>query len=125
MITAEYGCNCEFKRSKNCYPSPVLHAISLSTDLQEGITLPTSRTLSKEKEKKVMDEMNIHTKAQELATKILTLKKQKRSIDQSIRKIERELEQIYDNAGIDCLEVEMGLLVRRKTETGYEWFIEI
>jgi hypothetical protein len=93
--------------------------------LQEGITLPTSRTLSKEKEKKVMDEMNIHTKAQELATKILTLKKQKRSIDQSIRKIERELEQIYDNAGIDCLEVEMGLLVRRKTETGYEWFIEI
>lgn len=31
------------------------------------------------------------------------------------------LERIYDNAGIDCLEVEMGLLARRKTENGYEW----
>lgn len=27
LITAEYGCSCNFKRTKNCYPSPVLHAI--------------------------------------------------------------------------------------------------
>ncbi len=33
QITAEYGCSCTFKRSKNCYSSPVLHAIALSKDV--------------------------------------------------------------------------------------------
>ena len=51
-ISAEVGCSCNFKRTKNCYPSPVLHALSLSSDVQEDITLPISRTLSEEKEKK-------------------------------------------------------------------------
>ena len=61
-----------------------------------------------------------------MASKILEFKKQKRGIDAAIRKVEKELERIYDNAGIDCLEVEMGLLVRRKIENGgYEWLIEI
>lgn len=125
QITAEYGCNCTFKRTKNCYPSPVLHAIESSNDLQEGVTLPISRTLTKEKEKKVLDEINIHSKAQELAGKILELKKQKRSVDKSIRKLESNLEQIFDQAGIEALEIEMGMLVRRKKADGYEWLIEI
>lgn len=124
-LTAEFGCNCSFKRTKNCYPSPVMHAISLSNNLQEDITLPTSRSISKEKQKTVIDEINIHKKAQELAKKILEMKKQKRSLDQSIVKIEKSLEQIYDDANIDCLEIDMGLLVRRKKENGYEWLIEI
>lgn len=125
QITAEYGCSCTFKRSKNCYPSPVLHAITLSNHVNTEVTLPTSRTLTKENEKKVLDEINIHKKAQELASKILEMKKQKRGIDAAILKIEKELEKIYDNAKVDCLEVEMGILVRRKTEKGYEWLIEI
>ncbi len=126
QITAEYGCSCNFKRSKNCYPSPILHAISLSNDVQEDITLPTSRTLTKENEQKVISEINIHKKAQELAARILEMKKQKRGLDNAITKIEKELESIYDNAGVDCLEVEMGLLVRRRKESGgYEWLIEI
>lgn len=125
MITAEYGCNCNFRQSKNCYPSPVLHAISRSSDLPEGITLPTSRTFTDEKAKKVIEEMNIHKRSQELASRILEFKKQKRGIDAAIHKVEKELERIYDNAGIDRLEVEMGLLARRKTENGYEWLIEI
>lgn len=125
QITAEYGCNCDFRRSRNCYPSPVLHVISQSSDLQNDITLPVSRTLTKEKERIVIEEINVHKKAQNLAGRILELKKQKRGIDQAIAKVERELEQIYDNLGIDCLEIEMGLLVRRKKENGYEWLIEI
>jgi len=46
-------------------------------------------------------------------------------VDRAIQKTEAELEKIFDQAGIDCLEVEMGMLVRRKRETGYEWIIEI
>lgn len=124
-LTAEFGCNCSFKRTKNCYPSPVMHAISLSNDLQEDITLPTSRSISKEKQKSVIDEINIHKKAQELAKKILEMKKQKRALDSGIAKLEKSLEQLYDDANVDCLEIDMGLLVRRKNADGYEWLIEI
>lgn len=124
-VSAEYGCNCTFKRSKNCYPSPVLHAIATSTDVDESITIPTSRSLTQEKEKKVLEELNIHTKAEELANKILGLKKQSRKLDASIRKIESELSKLFDSEGIDCLEIEMGLLVRRRNGNGYEWIIEI
>ena len=124
-VTAEYGCNCNFKRTKNCYPSPVLHAIKKSDDSIDSITMPTSRTLTKEKEKQIYDELNIHKKVQDMSNRIVELKKQKRGIDKSIVKLESELERIFDNAGIDCMEIEMGLLVRRKVENGYEWLVEL
>lgn len=73
----------------------------------------------------MFDEINIHKKAQELAGRILEMKKQKRGLDAAIVKVEKELEKIYDNAGVDCLEVEMGMLVRRRTKQGYEWLIEL
>ncbi|MDE5823313.1 MAG: hypothetical protein K2H91_01305, partial [Lachnospiraceae bacterium] len=91
QITAEYGCSCTFKRSKNCYPSPVLHAIALANNINTEVTLPTSRTMTKENEKKVLDEINIHKRAQELASRILEMKKQKRGIDAAILKVEKEL----------------------------------
>lgn len=53
------------------------------------------------------------------------MKKQKRGIDMAIEKIERELGILYDSINTDCLEIEMGMLVRRKTGTGIEWVIEI
>ena len=106
-------------------PSPVLHAIKSGDDVSGDVTIPTSRTLSKEKEQKVVEEINIHKKVQELAAKIIEMKKQRRGIEKAIQKTENELERIYDQAGIDCLEVDMGLLVRRRKEQGYEWLIEI
>lgn len=125
LITAEYGCSCNFKRTKNCYPSPVLHAIKNSGEEESGITVPISRTISKAKEEKVYEELNIHKQTEKLAQKIIELKKQKRGLDRSIRKTEEELQKIFDNAGIDCLEIAMGLLVRRKTGEEYEWLIEL
>ena len=109
----------------NGYPSPVLHANSLSPDARVQVTLPTSRTLTKEKETRVKEEMNIHTKAQELAGKIFECKKQKRSIDNDIHKLERELGALFDSHGIEFLELPMGVLTRRKSENGVEWVIEI
>ena len=124
-ITAEIGCSCIFKRNQNCYPSPVLHAVLLSTDEANQVTLPVSRTLTKEKSQNIADQLNIHKRAQNLAVKIVELKKQRRGIDNSVRKIERELELIFDEEKTDTLELEMGLLVRRRIENGYEWLIEI
>lgn len=100
----------------------MLHAISLSSDVGD-VTLPTSRSITKEKT--VIGEINIHVKSQEIASKILDYKKQKRGLDKNIRKLENELEDIFDSAKIDSLEIEMGLLKRRKVEDGYDWVIEI
>lgn len=126
QITAEIGCTCNFKRTKNCYPSPVLHALK-SSDIPDGqITIPTSRSLSKEKEQTVYKEINVYRKVQEIAEKVLGLKRQKRGIDKNIAKAEKELEDIFDGMHIDCLEIEMGLLCRRRKEDGKnEWLIEI
>ena len=120
-----YGCSCNFNRIKNCYPSPVLHAIKSGKNEDSSITLPTSRTLSKEKEAKVCEELNLNKKVYDITGKILEFKKQKRGIDKNIVKLEKELERLFDDAQIDCLEVEFGMLVRRKTDMGYEWLVEI
>lgn len=125
LITAEYGCSCNFKRTKNCYPSPVLHAIKNSGEDQTEITVPASRTVSRTKEEKIYEEINIHKQTEKLAQKIVELKKQRRGLDKSIHKVETELQRIFDSAGIDCLEIEMGMLVRRKQGDGYEWLIEL
>lgn len=125
MVTAEIGCDCAFKRTKNCYPSPVLHAITGSDEADTMITLPTSRTMTEEKKSAVMDEINIHKKAESLAKRILEFRKQQRAVVKNIRGVERELTTLFDNAQVDALETDMGMLVRRKTEGGYEWLIEI
>ena len=125
LITAEYGCSCNFKRTKNCYPSPVLHAIKNSGEDQTEITVPVSRTVSRTREEKIYEEINIHKQTEKLAQKIVELKKQRRGLDKSIHKVETELQRIFDSAGIDCLEIEMGMLVRRKQGDGYEWLIEL
>lgn len=105
-------------RIGNCY------AISLSSDVGD-VTVPTSRSLTKEHEKTVISEINIHVKSQEVALKILEFKKQKRGVEKNIRKLEKELEDIFDSANVDELEIDRGLLVRRKKESGYEWLIEV
>lgn len=126
LITAEYGCSCNFKRTKDCYPSPVLHAIQNIDDEKSMITAPVSRSIAKSKEQEVYEEINIHKQAKKLAQRIVEMKKQKRGLDKSIRKIETELQKIFDNSRIDCLEISMGLLVRRKKENNrYEWLIEL
>ena len=64
----------------------------------------------------ILPTANVHIKVQELASRIIDMKKQKRRIDNFIQKTESKLEKIYAQAGIDCLEVEMGLLSRRKKD---------
>lgn len=126
QITAEYGCSCVFKRSKNCYPSPVLHAVKLSKENELDITVPAVKELTKETEKKVKQEINIQSHVQQMAKRILDLKKQKRGIERAISRVDKELSQIYDTAGVDCMEIEMGLLCREKREDELtNWYIEL
>ena len=51
---------------------------------------------------------------------------QKRGINKKIARAEKDLESVFDGMQTDCLEIEMGLLCRRKKEGGSsEWVIEI
>ena len=125
QLTAEIGCNCRLKKIKNCYPSPVLHALKESEQEQEDITLPISRTLTKENQKKMYEEINIHKRTEELAGKLVELKKQRRGIEKNIKKQEEELVRIFDQAQINSLEIDMGTLIRRKSDEGYEWSIAL
>ena len=76
-------------------------------------------------ERRVFEELNIGKCVQGITAKILEMKKLKRGIDKNIGKLEQELERIFDENGIDCIEVEFGMLVRRKKQQGYEWVVEI
>lgn len=128
-VTSEIGCNCRFKRTKNCYPSPVLHAVKNiddSSECDQSITMPVSRAVSKGKEKQIFEEINVHRKVQETAQKLLELKKQKRSLDKNIWKLEKELTDIFNTMQTDCIEIDMGVLTRKEIENNkYEWIIEL
>ena len=51
--------------------------------------------------------------------------RQKRGVDKSIARVEKELSDLFDAQNVDCIEVEMGLLARRKEQEKYTWHIEI
>ncbi len=126
LISAEYGCNCAFKRTKDCYPSPVIHALRDNNENNMNITVPISKTLTKTKTEEVIEELNYSSKVDKMAAQLGELNKQKRSINKSIRKIERELVNLFDNAKTDCMEIEMGMLIRQKnTDGAYDWIIDI
>ena len=78
--------------------SSVLHANKPSGNVSDDVTIPTSHSVSKEKEKDVVEELNIHIKVQELASRMIDMKKQKRRIDKFIQKTESKLVEIYAQA---------------------------
>ena len=125
QVSAAYGCACKFKRTKHCYPSPVIHALRNNDDDNRQITIPISKTLNEEKRNEMYEELNCVNKAQELSEKLVGLKKQKRGIEKAIQKIEKELAIVYDNANVDCMEIDAGILIRKKVGDRYEWHIEI
>lgn len=125
QVTAEVGCNCNFRRTKNCYPSPVLHVVTGMGDESVNVTMPTAKKISKEKEKDIYEEINIHTKVGELVKKLMELKKQNRGVEKAIKKQEEELEKIFNETNVECMELEVGLLKRVQTPKGNDWVIEL
>lgn len=124
QISAETGCSCNFKRTKNCYPSPVLHALKKAEESGD-ITMPLSRSLPANKQDILKEEINAGAKAQSIAEKMMELRKQRRNIDKTIKKYEKELADIFDDSKTDSMEIKMGLLVRRKNGEKTEWMIEL
>ena len=91
----------------------------------EQITMPVSRVISTDKQKIMKTEINAVSRAQEIAEKMMELRKQKRSLDRSLVKCEQELAEIFNDINTDSMEIKMGLLTRRKAGTKTEWIIEL
>ncbi len=124
QISAEIGCSCNFKRTKNCYPSPVLHALK-NAEENDQITMPVSKTIPANKQNALKEEINVSAKAQTIAEKMMELRKQRRNLDKALRKYEQELSDIFDDSDTDNMEIKMGLLVRRRNGEKTEWVIEL
>ncbi len=71
------------------------------------------------------EEINAGAKAQSIAEIMMELRKQRRNIDKTLRKYEKELADIFDDSQTDSMEIKMGLLVRRKNGEKTEWVIEL
>lgn len=124
QISAEIGCSCVFKRSKDCYPSPVMHALKKSDETSQ-ITIPMSRTVTEKKKEKIKEELSLPIKLQNIIEKIMELRKQNRAIGKSIQKYENELSEIFDENRTDSIEIKQGVLTRRKNGKNVEWIIEL
>ncbi len=125
QVTAEIGCNCNFRRTPNCYPSPVLHVIKDANNVPDGVTIPASRKISQREEKQLPKTLNVHKQAEEMVHKMMELRKQERGIRHAIEKQEKGLNQILDDIGADCIELEMGILKRSRGAKGWEWSVEL
>ncbi len=125
QLTAQVGCNCRFVKTRDCYPSPVLHALKNAKDIPKDINLPTSQSKTKSDDNKICKQVNIHKQASEIAAKLVELRRQERGVKKAIDKQQESLNELFDTAGVDCLEIDIGLLNRRKAEEGYEYSIEI
>ncbi|MCD7883630.1 MAG: CRISPR-associated primase-polymerase type A1 [Lachnospiraceae bacterium] len=124
QVTAEIGCACNFKRTKNCYPSPVLHALKKAEE-NTSVTMPLSRTVPADKQSILKNEINVTARVQEIAEKLIEVRKQRRSLEKTARKYEQELTVLFDENKTDSMEIKMGLLIRRKTDDRVEWSIEL
>lgn len=125
QLTAQVGCNCRFIKTKECYPSPVLHALKNAKEIPKGMNLPTGRNSKKSEDTTICKQVNIHKQAAEIASKLVELRRQERGVQKAIDKQQEALNQLMDAAGVDCLEIDIGLLVRRKSEDGYDYSIEL
>jgi len=122
-LTANLRCDCYFKLAKNSYPSPVLHSVNVAVEGE--ITLPMSYSTKVKDEKELKDQLDIYKSAEELASKLIEMKKQLRNIEKNKKKYEDQLSAIFDNMKVDRMDIDLGTLVREKNNDRYEWSIEI
>lgn len=114
-ITPVIGCHCDFNLDRDTYPSPVIHA---------GIK-PLKRSPSKivlnQQPKITQDSIKID----ELVNEYLRLKQNKKELENKLSEIERKFEELFNQKGIECIELKIGNLKRIKNTETKQWIVEI
>lgn len=116
-LSAALKCNCRFKLQSNNYPSPILHAIIKGREQQ--IKRPVVR------DSFATDNGDDVSRAGELIKKMQNLRKQQQGIDNSIKKCEQQLSDLFDRLETDELAIGSGTLIRKRLKNQIKWMIEI
>lgn len=153
-LAVNSACDCHFKLPKGGYPSPTLHAfrslpkvwpppnpqpragrLPSQEKAARGVSaLPSSGKAEvsrgddasrpvnqgdRDSYRSAQEELNATLK------KYIELKRHLRGVEKSLQRIEAELAAIFDRAGTDRLETELGVLIRRKEKDKTEWIIDL
>ena len=128
-LTAQLPCNCQFPLKSGGYPSPVLHHQKLEYLVKRKAQKPVKKPEKNAPPvttQKIEESSLKHTqKVNELALRLIELRKQQRGIKKSLRKIENELAQIFNDHNVDHMEIDLGDLIREKNSDQFEWVIRI
>jgi len=117
-LTASLGCDCSFRVPPRGYPSPILHALKASE-------------VSGMKEKRKAEKVAINSKreareqAEALVKRLVELRKNFRGVVANIEKCENELGELFNNNGIERMELSLGVLKRKKEGEKVVWVIEV
>ncbi|MBF0227855.1 MAG: hypothetical protein HQK76_20605, partial [Desulfobacterales bacterium] len=103
-ITSKTACNCQFDPSINLYPTPLLHVYAMKSGNQAvAKTTPTGMAA---------DSVHFHN----ILDEYVKLKKQAREVDILIKKSESQINDFFEQAGIDSFSTSIGELKRIKKE---------
>ncbi|WP_158217634.1 CRISPR-associated primase-polymerase type A1 [Lottiidibacillus patelloidae] len=124
-VTANLPCNCKFPISKGQYPSPVLH-----NKKNTSLVTPKSQLVPKQTPTKPTTSTNTNVRVNQkeindLANKLIELRKHKRGLSKRLSHIEEELTRIFDEKKVDKVEIDIGFLVRKQKENENNWVIHI
>lgn len=119
-ITAVIGCHCEFKLSKEIYPSPVIHAGI--NPLKKGFS---ERIRPHQSPASIAESKQESIKIDELITEYIKLKQNKKELESKLSAIESQFEKFFNQNSIDSIEINMGMLKRIKKADKVQWVVEI
>jgi group II intron reverse transcriptase/maturase len=124
-LTAQLTCNCHFPIRKGMYPSPVLHSCQFETDAESTFIKSKNPQSEKQERQSTNEETVRNVNVNELVQKMIQLRKHKRGISEKLKKIEVQLEKIFEEMKIDRIEIDQGYLIRKQTDNEVRWVIEL
>lgn len=140
-VTEGVECPCDFRLPRGAYPSPVLHAYGVPRRRPRSARTPGARSPAGEgrpaaragpKPAAVSTAVAVEEDAESLKRRLtdavreyLLAKEQRRTADAAVRAREKQIEQLFDAAGLDSVQTELGRLSRVRRETGTAWVLEL
>jgi len=114
-ITPSIGCYCNFDLRGRDYPNPLLHMRSKRGENSFEINI----------NKEVNKEMNSQKDINSLLKEYIELKKERKRIEDSIKRCERDMIEIFQKENLEVVETDIGLLRMLEREGKIYWVIEL
>ncbi|MGL4607988.1 MAG: reverse transcriptase domain-containing protein [Eubacteriaceae bacterium] len=117
-------CHCKFEMPKGCYPSPVLHAVSVNTYTEEDkkITLPIGR---ENKETAIIEHYSAREKAENLFYQILEINKKIEELKKTRITLKEEMLVLMKNAGLESIITDYGRVAIDSDEGSQDFLLKV